>query len=150
MTKPRNQGGFILTQPYWQGIALLARWASKLLAEMRLERTQLFLSNLITVLWTHQWTFKRNNYMIFYKLLFGHPKSFDKYIYTKGLWAVWGKLRQFLQFNISEAYLLAHWLIKDALCTLPINKVHSYKTKTSASSFNIQQARSQECCKPME
>lgn len=83
----------------------------------------LFLSNLSIVPWTHQRTLRRHAYTIFDKFLFSRPRGVGKCSYTKGLWAAWGQLCQFLQYNIEVAHLPTHWMIKDTLSTLQANKV---------------------------
>lgn len=107
MEKPHQQGGFGICQIYWQGIALLARWASKLLENPNPKWSQFFFSNMTTTKWHHQRAFRRHGYSIQDKVI-GKPKRFGKCSYPEGLWTEWAHLCQLLQFNITKAYLLAY------------------------------------------
>lgn len=135
MAKPRKQGGLALKYPYWQGIALLARWASKLLSDTKSKWAQIFISNLSATTWIHQQAFTRHNYSIYDKILFRNPRKFGNMVYTKGLWFAWTHLRKQLQFNIREAFLLAHWMINDTLSVIQINEELSHDCRCILASI---------------
>lgn len=107
ITRPKKQGGLDIRLSYFQGVALLARWASHIISNPTFEWTTLFLTIILAFKWCHSRTLRRNGYTLKDKLLFGQPLSFVGCHYIAGLWQAWAHLRSLLTFNFSQGYILA-------------------------------------------
>lgn len=112
---PHQQGGLDIQLSYFQGTALLTRWASNLISTPSSEWSCLFLPILSSLEWHFSHTLKCNGYSLKDKLVFGRSLSFRGCKYTTSLWQAWEHLHCLLQLWFPNSLIHAQWSIQDAL-----------------------------------
>lgn len=115
MTAPKQQGGLGFKHVYFQGRALLAKWASHILIDVPSKWNHIFCANIDSFAWENPCLLHHHNYSLSNKMLSNKPKSCGYCQYTKGLWLAWASLKNLLFYFLLGAWIPTWWTIQHFL-----------------------------------